>query len=453
MRTDLPVTGMTCQACVARVRRELLSVEGVEAVDVSLRRAQARITSSHALPSHLLTQAIEKAGYTVGAARDSWLNPDRRVWRDAALGLGLVMVVALALRLPIVAQVSASTGGAVAGGSILMVVVLGLVAGFSTCMAMVGGLVLAVTARAAQSAQEQGRQAGAWTRLEPQIAFHVGRLVSFVAFGAALGAVGSLVTLSGTALAVVMVVVAVVMGAVGLRLTELSPRLSRFSFALPARFAGWTAAGGSNGSGIWGALAAGAGSFFLPCGFTQAVQVYALSTGDAATSAAIMGLFAIGTMPGLLAVGGLTSLVRGPAGVRVFRMAGVVVLALAVVNISGASRILGIGMSAQEVAQDAVSANVTVAADGTQTISSVQGMYGYEPVNTTVIAGSPVRWEMYSEAVSCASYLLAPVAGIDPPQALAPGPNVFEFTPQESGTYLYTPEFGQVGVLEGGVGL
>ena len=246
--------------------------------------------------------------------------------------------------------------------------------------------------------------------------------------------------------------VAVALGAEGLRLTELSPRLSRFSFALPARFAGWTAAGGSNGSGIWGALAAGAGSFFLPCGFTQAVQVYALSTGDAATSAAIMGLFAIGTMPGLLAVGGLTSLVRGPAGVRVFRMAGVVVLALAVVNISGASRILGIGMSAQEVAQDAVSANVTVAADGTQTISSVQGMYGYEPVNTTVIAGSPVRWEMYSEAVSCASYLLAPVAGIDPPQALAPGPNVFEFTPQESGTYLYTCGMGmyeaQLTVLE-----
>ena len=387
--------------------------------------------------------AIERAGYQVGESQNAWLNPDRRIWRDAGLGLAIVAVAALVVKLPFVEQVSASTGGAVASGSIVMVVVLGLVAGFSTCMAMVGGLVIAVTARAAQAAAQRGDNLGTWARLEPQIAFHVGRLVSFVALGAALGALGSLVTLSGTGLAIVMVVVAVVMGAVGLRLTELSPRLSRVSFALPARFAGWTPRGEeSGGHGVWGALAAGAGSFFLPCGFTQAVQVYALSTGDAATSAAVMGLFAIGTMPGLLAVGGLTTLVRGEAGRRIFRMAGVVVMALAVVNMSGASRILGIGMSAQQVAQDAVSANVTVTADGTQVLSTIQGMYGYEPVSATVIAGSPVRWEVYSQAVSCASYLLAPVAGIDPPVPLAPGLNTFEFTPTQSGTYTYTCGMG-----------
>ena len=69
----------------------------------------------------------------------------------------------------------------------------------------------------------------------------------------------------------------------------------------------------------------GVATFFLPCGFTQAVQVYALSTGSPLTAGAIMAVFAIGTAPGLLALAGLTLVPRSarPAFVRVV---GVVVL-------------------------------------------------------------------------------------------------------------------------------
>ena len=59
------------------------------------------------------------------------------------------------------------------------------------------------------------------------------------------------------------------------------------------------------------ALVTGALTFFLPCGFTQAMQLYAVSTGSFWQGMAIMGLFAIGTAPGLLSVGGLTAMVKG----------------------------------------------------------------------------------------------------------------------------------------------
>ena len=47
----------------------------------------------------------------------------------------------------------------------------------------------------------------------------------------------------------------------------------------------------------------GAATFFLPCGFTQAVQIYAISTANPLTAGLVMATFAVGTTPGLLALG------------------------------------------------------------------------------------------------------------------------------------------------------
>ena len=58
---------------------------------------------------------------------------------------------------------------------------------------------------------------------------------------------------------------------------------------------------------------AGAATFFLPCGFTQAVQLYALSTGSPVSAGLTMAVFAVGTSPGLLALASLPNLGRGGA--------------------------------------------------------------------------------------------------------------------------------------------
>ena len=73
------------------------------------------------------------------------------------------------------------------------------------------------------------------------------------------------------------------------------------------------------------AAVAGALTFFLPCGFTRTVQVFALSTGRPATAAAVVALFALGTLPGLLGLGGVTAFARGPAAQALFAVTGVVV--------------------------------------------------------------------------------------------------------------------------------
>ena len=100
---------------------------------------------------------------------------------------------------------------------------LGLAAGVSTCRALTGGLVLALSAAFATS-----RPAAVGTsvalRPRPTVLFLAGRIAGFAVPGAALGAVGSPVVLPPIVVAALMIAVTVVMTILGVRLTGLSPR-------------------------------------------------------------------------------------------------------------------------------------------------------------------------------------------------------------------------------------
>jgi copper chaperone CopZ len=69
---EIPVEGMTCAACAARVKRALTSMEGVSDAEVSLaeRRARVRFDPKEISPEQLVS-AIASAGYTAGAATEA----------------------------------------------------------------------------------------------------------------------------------------------------------------------------------------------------------------------------------------------------------------------------------------------------------------------------------------------------------------------------------------------
>ncbi|KGM13828.1 urease accessory protein UreH domain-containing protein [Cellulomonas bogoriensis] len=441
MPTTVPITGMTCRACEVRVGKALRKVPGVDQVSVSASRGRATVTTSADIPRARLVAAIEKAGYRVGDEERAWLSRDRAVWRDVAVA---AVVVALLAAVATAAGLDELAGGLdVGSGGLVVAVLLGLAAGLSTCMALVGGLVLAVSARHA----ERHPQAGPWERLRPHLAFNLGRVVGFGVLGAGLGVVGSAVQVTGGALALMTLVVALAMVAIGLQLTSVSPRLSRLTPSLPASVAtrlGLDSRGGRYHDG--GAAALGAASFLLPCGFTQVVQLYALSTGDAVRAGVVMALFALGTAPGLLGVGGAAAAARGAFAPRFFRFAGVAVLAFAAVNVSGALTVLAPSWTAPAAAGSAVD---SVMEGDVQVLRTVQVVNGYEPAQATVVAGTPVRWEIESTSASCASALYAPAMGVNQVLLLEPGANTIEFTPTAAGRMHYSCSMGMyVGVID-----
>lgn len=61
---QIPIEGMVCGACVARTKRALKSVNGVEEVEVSLEKRQARVRyDSSKTSADQLAATIRKLGY------------------------------------------------------------------------------------------------------------------------------------------------------------------------------------------------------------------------------------------------------------------------------------------------------------------------------------------------------------------------------------------------------
>ncbi len=439
--TVVPVEGMTCRTCERRIERHVARIPSVEGVTASATHARVEVTSTGPLPAAALAEAIEAAGYRVG--RTPWLARDARTWLAAAGGLALVAAMAVVAELSGLTAL-ASGAGNIGEGGLVVAGLLGLAGGVSTCMALTGGLVLALSAAFAAS-----RPATAGTsvalRLRPTVVFLGGRIVGFAVLGAVLGAVGSALVLPSIVVAALMIVVAVVMTILGVRLTGLSPRIAAWSPTLPAglgRRLGLDEGDVTRYSDPRAAVL-GAATFFLPCGFTQAVQVYALSTGSPLFAGAIMAVFALGTAPGLLALGGLPALL--PAHVRpaVLRLVGVVVIGFAVVNATAGLRLVGVApvLAAGDASG---SAPVVEIKDGVQVLRTFQLANGYLPVDTAIYAGMPTRWIVESlDQNSCAVFLQVPSLGLA--VTLHEGENTIDLPALEPGRVAYSCSMGMYG--------
>ncbi len=67
---SIPVEGMSCVSCAARVRRTLKSIDGVQHVEVSLERREAVVRfAADKVTSERLESAINSLGYKAGKAR------------------------------------------------------------------------------------------------------------------------------------------------------------------------------------------------------------------------------------------------------------------------------------------------------------------------------------------------------------------------------------------------
>jgi sulfite exporter TauE/SafE/copper chaperone CopZ len=425
---------MTCRACELRIQKQVGRIPGVTAVTASAPRGRVEIASTAPLAPWALERAIRLAGYEIGST--PWIERDPGVWATVAVAAAWVVILALLASLTGVTDLASGLGDLGSGG-LAVALLIGLAAGVSTCAALVGGLVLALSASAAATAG--GR---ATSRMRPALVFLAGRIAGYAALGAALGAIGATVAMPAALTAVLMVVVAVLMTILGIRLTGVSPRIATWSPTLPTALARIVGSGGDGGTySDARAAVLGAASFFLPCGFTQAVQVFALSTGSPAYAAALLGIFALGTAPGLLALAGLPVVIPAPAKATALRVVGVVVLGFAVINLGAGLTLAGIGIPSFGGTPVAGSLDGTIGTDGVQTLTTRQEAWGYEPGNVVIAAGVPTRWTIESATeASCSASLVVPSLGIE--RRLRVGDNHIDLPAMGPGVLNYACSMG-----------
>jgi sulfite exporter TauE/SafE/copper chaperone CopZ len=445
-RIDVPIRGMTCAACESKVAAALSRLPGVESATASARSGRAIVTAVDRPTDEAMGAALAKAGYSVGL--DPWVSRDFSVWRTfvlSAIVVGLAVYFAWSLGF---ADLPSRLTDPDSGG-LLLVLVLGLTAGVSTCMALVGGLVLAVSAsHAAMIAAAGVPEPSFAVRMRPHVVFNVGRILGFGLLGALLGMLGGALSLPPTAMGLLLVGVAIVMALLGLRLIGVFPRLAAWNLSLPAGLGRLLGLGSRSGASYspWRTAIVGSATFFLPCGFTQAVQVYALSTASPLTAGLIMATFAVGTTPGLLALAGVPEVATGERRTTVLRVVGVVVVCFALVNALGGLRLMGYDIDKPSADASAaarsqqISANVSVSG-GVQTVTMSQESSGYVPADTVVYAGLPISWVINATSpYDCSAFLRVPSLGVT--ANLVVGQNTVRLPPLAPGATSFTCVMG-----------
>ncbi len=309
------VSGTHCASCKILIEDILSEQDYIKNAQVNLKSQTLQVeTSSERSQEELagiLTEKIRPNGYTVSIEKVlKEKQKDDVIWKALPIGLGFLILF-------FILQKSGLLNLGIGGNATPVTsFIIGLIASVSSCLAVVGGFVLSLSAKISQDDVSDKKTF---------VLFHVGRLVSFAMLGGVLGLLGNAIGISFTFTAILGIVASTVMLLLGLNLVGV---FEKNKIALP--------------SGIFNffrkiehktltPLIIGFGTFFLPCGFTQSMQVVALSSGSFISGMFIMLAFALGTLPVLLLLSfGGASLAHGKHAPLFFKSAGVVVIGLGI---------------------------------------------------------------------------------------------------------------------------
>jgi uncharacterized protein len=436
----IPIKGMHCRSCEILVEKNLMEIKEIEKATVSHIKNTAEIYYDDEIPNlNAINQAIEKAGYNVGEKeKKDWFSKDKNDYKELGMAalflLGLYFILIKGLGITNINILPSGDGGV----TVPLILLIGLTAGFSTCMALVGGLVLGLSAKH----NELHFEATAMEKFRPHLFFNLGRVAGYAFFGGLLGLLGSTIQLSTFSLGILTIIIGLIMLIMGLELIEIFPWAHKLKIALPKTLSRFLGINGRQkeyshkNSMILGGL-----TFFLPCGFTQAMQIVAISTGNFFYGAVVMGLFALGTVPGLLTVGGLAAAVKGTFARKFFKFSGLVIIVFAIFNIANGLGLTGFNLSYGQAENVNLSDPNVILENGIQIVRMKELANGYSPNRFTVKKDIPVKWVIDAEApYSCASSLVMSKFNIK--KNLVKGENIIEFTPREAGRIPFSCSMG-----------
>jgi sulfite exporter TauE/SafE/copper chaperone CopZ len=325
------IDGMHCKACSLQVESELKDLSYVTEAHADIKTQTLKVTGdfdgvppealaedfSHLLAGHKYHVSVEKKIQSKHLSDFKIALP---------LAVGFIAVFILLQKIGLINSINATK---LSYGKVFLI---GVIASLSSCMAVVGGLVLSMSATFAREGD----------RVRPQTLFHVGRILSFIIFGGLIGLIGSAFHLSTMLTMVLGLVVGLVMLVMGLNLLDVFHMTKLFQPIMP-KFISERAFDVSKFNHRVTPLLVGIATFFLPCGFTQSMQVYALSTGSFTTGALTMFAFALGTLPALLLVSFSSFGFTGTRRSRIFfRTAGIIVILFALLGIINSFVVIGI---------------------------------------------------------------------------------------------------------------
>ncbi len=418
-KLQLKIHNMHCTSCEVLIERKFIKIPGVEKANVNHANGKAEVYYTQEPKLHELQNALKEDGYSVSLWQDGNSDAQEGLHKNTQkdyleIGAIVLTVTAAYLMLQQVDVVPKNIGIS-DNMSYGFVFLIGLVAALSTCMAVTGGLLLGV---AAKYNQKYPTLAG-FQKFKPHLYFNTGRVASYTLLGGAVGALGSVLTFSPKANGFMTILASLVMILLGFQLLKLFPQFKRFSLRMP-KFLAHKIQGLTSYEKKGAPFLLGASTFFLPCGFTQALQLYVLAKGDFVTGALTMLAFSLGTMPALLSLSALSSFAQGAFRRYFLKFSGVLVIILGFYNLNNGLALTGSSVSLASIflssgktnAQASPDTNVQIVGGKQIVRMKVIGL-DYYPYRFKVVEGVPVEWRIDgSQAEGCAQIITVPQLGI-----------------------------------------
>lgn len=320
------VSGTHCASCKILIEDILGDEPNVSNVQVDIKKQTVTLSTNENdqyVLANTLTEKIQRNGYTLSVEKVIGTKKDNGViWQALPIGIAFLVVFFMLqksgiLNFGIGGQTTPVTG-----------FLIGLIASVSSCLAVVGGLILSLSAKIAEDDSNNKK---------PFYLFHIGRLVGFAVLGGVLGLIGKGIGINYMFQAVLMIIASFIMIGLGLNLTGI---FKKSKFTLPSGIFNFFRRVEHQ---TFAPLILGVGTFFLPCGFTQSMQVAALSSGSLISGSLIMLFFALGTLPMLALLSfGSSSFAHSKHAPLFFKSAGIVVIGLGIFALLSQLTALGI---------------------------------------------------------------------------------------------------------------
>lgn len=309
------VSGTHCASCKILIEDVLGEQDFIQNARVNLKKELVEIeTESDKSPEEIagiLNEKVKPNKYIFSVEKIiEEKKSSNDFWKAIPIGLGFLILF-------FILQKSGILNLGIGGGTTPTTsFLIGIVASLSSCLAIVGGLVLSLSAKVSQDE-------GSNSAKKPLVLFHAGRLFGFAILGGVLGLIGEAIGINFLFSAILGLLASLVMVILGLNLVGV---FKNKNITLPSGIFGFFR---KVEHATWAPILIGLGTFFLPCGFTQSMQIAALSSGSFIKGLLIMFSFALGTLPVLALLSfGSVSFAHSKYAPLFFKSAGVVVIGL-----------------------------------------------------------------------------------------------------------------------------
>lgn len=168
--------------------------------------------------------------------------------------------------------------------------------------------------------------------IKKPILYNIGRVLSYTIIGGIAGLIGSVLSVNNIMMGLIILIASFIM--LGMSLNMLG--IIKFKLPKLIKIKGKQK---STNAFLLGIL-----NGFMPCGPLQAMQIYALSTGNVIKGALSMFLFGVGTVPLMLFMGIIINFVKGKGKILINKIASVLILILSLVMFNRGLLILDIDL-------------------------------------------------------------------------------------------------------------